>query len=311
MMVAGNGHPGDGWFSPLHEKSLRLPDGRGLGWAEYGLETGRPLLYCHGCPGSRREAGFAAAAAERLGLRLLAVDRPGYGKSTGLPDRTLQSCAEDLAWLAARLGLENILILGVSGGGPFAAATARRLAERAEALGLVCPVGPLTGPGSPAGLPLRWSLLRLIRPRGLLWRWLAAFLARRAESSPERVLHWVGRRLGPADRQLLADPGVRPLLVSSLAEALSRKGRGLVPDLQALAGPWGFDPAELTCPVRIWHGLDDRIVPPAFSRALASRMATAGAVFLAGEGHFSLPILQAETILRDLAAAGKRKQPAL
>jgi len=295
----------------VHEDVLRLPDGRELGWAEYGLESGRPLLYCHGCPGSRLEAGLAAAAAERLGLRLLAADRPGYGRSTGWSDRTLQGCAEDLTRLIARLGLGNVLVLGVSGGGPFAAATASHLAERAEALGLVCPVGPLTGPGSPAGLPLGWRLLRLIGPWGLLWRRPAALLSRWAGSSPERILHFVGRGLGPADRRLLAEPGVRSLLVSSLAEALSRKGRGLVPDLRALAEPWGFDPAELTCPVRIWHGLDDGIVPPAFSRALASRMATAGTVFLAGEGHFSLPILQAETILRDLAAAGKRKHPAL
>lgn len=74
--------------APVGGRLLSLPNGRILAWSEFGDPTGRPLLYCHGTPGSRLEAGLAHGVAVKCGLRLLAVDRPGYGHSTAAPGRT-------------------------------------------------------------------------------------------------------------------------------------------------------------------------------------------------------------------------------
>src|SRR6185312_3853086 len=106
------------------EHRVRLADGRTLACLELGDPSGPPVLYFHGYPGSRLEARVAAAAARRLGLRLLAVDRPGFGQSTFQTGRSIGAWAADVAALADRLALGRFSIVGVSGGGPYALACA-------------------------------------------------------------------------------------------------------------------------------------------------------------------------------------------
>ena len=69
--------------------TLRLGDSRTLGYAQYGRPDGQPLFYFHGHPGSRLEARFAHEAAARAGLRVIALDRPGYGLSDSQPGRAI------------------------------------------------------------------------------------------------------------------------------------------------------------------------------------------------------------------------------
>ena len=62
-----------------HDQTFALPDGRLLGFAEYGYPSGKPLLFFHGFPTSRLEASSGDDAARRRKLRLISIDRPGYG----------------------------------------------------------------------------------------------------------------------------------------------------------------------------------------------------------------------------------------
>ena len=125
------------------EHRLRLADGRTLACLEFGDPAGPPVLYFHGYPGSRLEARVAADAARRLGLRLLAVDRPGFGQSTFQAGRTVGGWAADVAALADHLALERFSLVGVSGGAPYALACAAQLSHRLARVALVCPLGPL------------------------------------------------------------------------------------------------------------------------------------------------------------------------
>ncbi|MGI4944133.1 MAG: alpha/beta fold hydrolase, partial [Janthinobacterium lividum] len=93
---------------------------------EYGDPAGPPVLYFHGWPASRLEAGLIPD----LSVRLLALDRPGYGRSTPQPGRTLLDWPADVAAVADRLGLAKFHVVGLSGGGPYAAACALALPDR-------------------------------------------------------------------------------------------------------------------------------------------------------------------------------------
>jgi pimeloyl-ACP methyl ester carboxylesterase len=92
--------------------TLTLPDGRKLGYAEYGSSTGQAVIYLHGLPGSRLEAASLHAFGLELGVRIIAPDRPGIGWSSPHPGRTLLGFAQDVARLAEHLGLRvfNVLV---------------------------------------------------------------------------------------------------------------------------------------------------------------------------------------------------------
>lgn len=187
--------------------TLKLSDGRVLGWEEMGDRHGKPVLAFHGAPACRLLFGPASEPAQCHGLRLIAPDRPGYGLSTPHPGRTLASWADDVASLMRHLGIETAPIVGISGGGPYAVSTAARLGARISALALVSPLGEIGVPEAVAmthrgqrsfflGLP---RLPRLLRRSSLMAR--VAFLA-----APNMSIASFAATLSPADRRILADP---------------------------------------------------------------------------------------------------------
>jgi pimeloyl-ACP methyl ester carboxylesterase len=119
---------------------LVLRDGRRLGYAQYGQPDGEPIVYFHGHPGSRLEARLAHEPAAAPGLRVIALDRPGYGLSDFLPGRAITDWPADVTAAADALGIGRFSVAGASGGGPrwagtrpgsFRAATPRCFRARA------------------------------------------------------------------------------------------------------------------------------------------------------------------------------------
>jgi pimeloyl-ACP methyl ester carboxylesterase len=70
-------------------QQIRLRDGRMLGFAEYGVPTGVPIVYFHGWPSSRLEPYAVREVCVQLGVRMIAADRPGFGLSDFQPGRTI------------------------------------------------------------------------------------------------------------------------------------------------------------------------------------------------------------------------------
>ena len=91
--------------------TLLLPDGRKLGYAQYGSQTGRSVFYVHGHPASRLEGAHLHDLGLKLGARIIAPDRPGIGWSSPQPDRTLLDYPKDLENLADHLKLESYGVL--------------------------------------------------------------------------------------------------------------------------------------------------------------------------------------------------------
>ena len=119
---------------PGQTRTLQLPDGRQLTYTEHGPKGGVPLIYNHGFTSSRREYEALAPLVEAagLGVRVIAVDRPGIGGSTFDPDRTIGGWAEDVAFLVDHLGIGRFSVMGVSGGGPYALSVAAGLGPQID-----------------------------------------------------------------------------------------------------------------------------------------------------------------------------------
>lgn len=283
------------------EHRIRLADERTLACLELGDPGGAPVIYFHGFPGSRLEARLAADAAERLGLRLLAPDRPGFGESTFLPGRTIGNWAADVAELTDQLGLQRFAVVGVSGGGPYALGCAARIPGRLGGVALVGALGPLAGMRSTRGMVALNRLALALAARSPSMARLAIGLAARwVRQRPERFLARMSAGAPAADRAVLTDAGYRAIFGASTAEALRQGGRGVAWELTLLARAWDFRLKEVSVPVRIWQGLADNIVPAAMARRLAGELPTSETQYLPGEGHLSLVARRLDAVLADL-----------
>jgi len=223
------------------EGRVVLSDGRRLGYRATGAPDGDPLFYFHGFPGSRLEADLLCKEAGAGGWRVFAIDRPGMGMSDFMRGRTLHDWPRDVEEFANALRIDHFTVIGVSGGGPYAAITAWALKKRVRATGIVCGLGPLQkgaemGPFPRGALALKRYFPWLIRSAYfpiafVLARWPLALLDARAESLP------------PRDRAALETDGARRSLAASFRESV-RQGSAAAHRKSGLLPPMAFQPGR-------------------------------------------------------------------
>ena len=267
-------------------RTLRLRDGRSLGYAVYGDPDGRPGFYFHGFPGSRLEARIADRTAARLGICIIGLDRPGVGLSDFQPGRTIADWPSDVTEAADALGIDRFPVMGLSGGGPYAAVCALKIPHRLTAAGIVSGMGPVHIPGATDGADWQSRLFFAVAHR-LPWVTGPAmsWLGRQIRRQPDRLLDRMSAGLPEADRAVLARPEVRASLQEDIVEAFRRGSRGPALELALYVRPWGFPLEEIPIEVHLWHGEADASVPPAMGRYVARAIPNCRARFYPGEGH--------------------------
>lgn len=232
-------------------------DGRALEAWVGGDPDGPLVAVLHGCPDTRHVAMTWDAAAREVGVRLLCVNRPGYGRSTAHPS-THGSVADDLAGVATELGHDSFAVLGMSVGGAYAVATAARHPDRVAALGLVATQPPGTRSDDVE------ALVADVAPEFLAWR----ATVDPDDPDDERLTERWLTMLPPADAALVAPLGPSGV-AASVREALVPPD-GYLRDAALLHRPWEHAPSEVRCPVHAWFGEDDdRSGAPAAADLLA------------------------------------------
>lgn len=293
-------------------QTLSLRDGRRLGYGEYGKPDGEPGFYFHGHPGSRLELQFADEAAADAGVRIIGLDRPGYGLSDFQPHRTILDWPRDVEEVADMLGLDRFSVLGSSGGGPYALACAHEIPERITRVGVISGVGPYNAPGATRGM--RWQnrvgfqLGARFPPLARLIMWS---MGRQVRRRPERTLDAIAQAMSRADAEIAGRPEVRRILAAVIAEAFRQGSRGAALDVVLLGRPWGFRLDGIKPVVFLWQGEADVLVPPAMGRHLAAQIPNCHATFFPGEGHLLVvghmsEIVQAFTLSAGGKAEGER-----
>jgi pimeloyl-ACP methyl ester carboxylesterase len=270
-----------------------------MGYAELGRPDGRPIVLLHGFLSSRLAGVLADADARALGVRLIAVDRPGHGLSDFKRRRRVAHWVPDVASLADVLGLDRFAVLGVSTGGPYAAACAALLPQRVRTAGIVSGWAPSNAPRTKPGvrLPFVPALGRHVR---LLRRVALSRAARRLAKDGSRFLDRATRDAPPADRAVVANEALRLVLVDDMREALRQGARGPARDARVVNRRWGFKLEEIRVPVWLWHGQEDRNVPPALARFLSERIPGSRTTFYRADGHISTFVGHVAEILQAL-----------
>jgi pimeloyl-ACP methyl ester carboxylesterase len=289
----------------MQSSKILLSDGRRLAYAEYGDPKGYPLIWCHGNPGSRREADLLEPTLlQRAHVRAIVPDRPGIGLSTWRGSRKITDWPTDIAALAAALKLEQFALFGFSGGAPYALACARAMPHRITRTAIVSGIGPLDVLDEAARHQAGPAYFAAARRS----YWLAHFKLwqmQRGLRRPDKLMAQIFEALPEIDQETLNEPRTRQSFLNLLHEAFRQGGRGLAYDALLIARPWGFSLREIKLPIDLWHGDADRSAPLAMGGFMAEQLPNSYLHILRGEGHFSVPLRHFPAILRRLVAPGE------
>jgi pimeloyl-ACP methyl ester carboxylesterase len=273
------------------ERVVRTADGRTLAVEEAGDLDGRPVLVHMGTPNSRRLYGRNVADAADRGLRLISYDRPGYGGSAPHPGRNVADCAGDVRAICAALGIDRLAMWGISGGGPHVLACAALLPDLVVAAASLASSAPYGAEGLDwfadmgQGNADDFGLLLADEDaaRVKLEKDREEFLAAPADDLAEGLKSL----LSPVDAAVLTGE-LAAYLAYSMREGLAPGGQGWWDDSLAEASPWGFDLAQISVPVLLLHGRQDKFVPFGHGQWLAAHIPGVEARLTDDDGHLTL-----------------------
>lgn len=288
------------------EHRIETPDGRVLAVMEGGDPAGPAVVVHHGTPMSRLLYGPNLADAEARGLRLIGYDRPGYGDSTPQPGRTVADAATDVATIADALGIDRFATWGISGGGPHALACAALLPERVVAAASLAGAAPyeaegldfLAGMGE--GNVKEFGLI--LEGREKLEPFLCAERDALLAAGQEGLAEGMRTLLTPVDAAAFTGETAE-FLFESLRVGSANRIDGWLDDDLAFVKPWGCSVEQISVPVLLWQGAEDRFVPLAHGEWLASRIPTCQAHLSPEDGHITLLVRRVGEVHEWLAAA--------
>ena len=279
------------------------PDGRTLDVYLDGPERAVPLLFHNGTPSSGQlYAPFVEAASQR-GLTMVSFSRAGYGSSTRNPGRSVADVIPDVAAVLDQLGAQRFYTLGWSGGGPHALACAALLPSRLIGAATVGGIAPYDAKG------LDWmagmgeeniaGFGAALAGEAALSTFLDEVAPSFASVTPDEVAARLGNLVSEVDRSAISGEAAA-WLADVFRESVRNGIWGWHDDELAFVRPWGFSVGDISVPVAIWQGLQDRFTPFAHGEWLASHIPGVHPHLLADHGHLSLGVNSFGRILDDL-----------
>lgn len=276
----------------MKDHTIKLNDGRNLGYMEYGCQSGVPFLLFHGTPGSRKWFTRDEPIFEKYNIRVITPERPGYGNSDFLKNRNLLGWSNDVSELMDKLEIERAHIVGVSGGGAYALGCASQIPERVVSATLVSSVAP---PGI-EGYTEEMAggnkfIFFLVNKLPILARLLLLMSARAFRKYPDKVLAQIESQLCESDIRVLRESTGKDIensFAMHTQEAYKTGVNGALSDLKLVSNSWDINFADINVPILLWHGESDTLSPIAGGKYLSQVIPNIEANFIPDAGHFLL-----------------------
>jgi pimeloyl-ACP methyl ester carboxylesterase len=271
---------------PGRDAEVVLDDGSVLEYWDGGDPMGRLVINHPGTPVTRLMGRWGHDAAVAAGVRLVSVNRPGYGGSTLAQGRpSLLNVGRDTVALAEQLGADEFGVFGCSGGGPYAAATAVAGGRRVRALGVVGGIGPWRLLEAPDVNPEDRACLALADTGDPDGAWTCMYeqaVGERGRLRPEDYRELIFRG---EDSALVRDEPYRELWLENL-RAVRENLRGYVADNLAWGVDWDVDVRDVTAPTLLFYGTGDKPCSPDLHGAwYADRIPNAELTVIESPGH--------------------------
>lgn len=271
-------------------RQAQLKDGRRLGFAEYGDPSGKPVFLFHDLWGNRTLRHPDDSILSRLGIRLIGIDRPGFGLSTRKPGRSLMDVVDDIMLLSKALKIDHFAVLGYSAGGPYALAAAYRFPAIVTRCAVVCSLPPMDhaqGFQAVHGYYSRLfqlasgmeSFFRLLM-RGFFW----------LDSQREAAQHIreFAAAMPKADQQVLRELGVYSRRRDMWDEIRRGGSDAFADEMVTLVKSWGFRLQSIRIPVDIWWGELDAFSAPLVGKRMQTFIPNASLRLEPQAGHLIL-----------------------
>jgi pimeloyl-ACP methyl ester carboxylesterase len=251
----------------------------------FGAAGGKPVFHFHGQLSSRLEAGYFHDAAVRAGVRLVALDRPGFGRSPAKPNRTLGEWPGAVADVADQLGIDGFGVLAISAGVKYAAAVLLGLPDRITGARWVSSFGPVDGAGALDGARPRVRMAMGIYRASERAGWWSSL-------ATGAIMRWGLPKVSSQVARMYGERAA-PVLLSSVEQGAS----GIHEEYRLMAAPWALELGKIRQPVEIWHGADDNIAPLRMAERLARMVPGSRLHVVAGANHVTLFSQHAAEIL--------------
>ncbi len=294
---------------PALEGTVAVRGDRRLSFAEYGPRRGPAIIWMHGTPGARRQIPLEAREyADRQGVRIIGLDRPGIGSSTAHLYPDILDWTRDLELVLDTLAVDTVRVIGLSGGGPYALAAGAALPDRVHGVGVLGGVAPTRGADATDGGAIQLAvhlapLLSVTRvPLGIALTQTIRLV--RPLAGPALDLYAAVQPEG--DKALLARPEFKAMFLDDLLNGSRFQSSAALNDLVLFTRHWGFEAADVSVPVRWWHGDADHIVPFRHGEHVVGRLPDATMSVIDGESHLGgLGI--AQDVITTLMELGPRR----
>ena len=271
-------------------RQAQLQDGRRLGFAEYGDPAGKPVILFHDLWGNRTLRHPDDSILTRLGIRLIGMDRPGFGLSTRKPGRSLMDVVDDVMLLAKALKIDRFAVLGYSAGGPYALASAWRFPQIITRCAVVSSLPPMDNAQGFQAVHAYYSrLFQLASGMESLFRLLMrGFFWIDSQREAAQYVREFAAALSAADRKILQNIGV----YSSRREMWNEIRRGgsdsFVDEMVTLVQSWGFHLQAIQVPVDVWWGEADVFSAPMVGKRIQTLIPNARLHLEPQAGHLIL-----------------------
>ena len=272
------------------EEFILLKDGRRLGYKEYGAKNGFPILALHGTPGSRVWFTENDPISMELDIRLITIDRSGYGLSDEKKNRTIIDFNEDIDHIVHQLELDKFSIFGVSGGGAYALAYASKQNSKIAKVGTVASAYEFEKGKTPRDM-CKANRMAFYMAKRLPWllrfnyKQQRKLLYARPDLYQESIQKHIGH-LCISDQEVAKNSETAESMALHFREAFRNSAVEAVQELRLLGDNWGVDFSQITAQVEVWHGEEDTLSPISGMKTFLKRIPNTHSNFIKGKGHF-------------------------
>ena len=271
----------------MQELLFIRPNGQTVAYFDYGQSDDVVFLH-HGSPSAGPIPPHIRRNADAHKFRIIEVVRPGYGSSTAISDRSVNTVSQINLDIADSLGIENFAIFGGSGGGPHALATGHLAGSRCKALLIVAGIAPFDDPNFDfaAGMSEEIREKRLLALTSM--EDFEASLSEEATKMSSYNFDQIKEKFNVDPENPISDERILSMQVR-VQYSFMQGARGWIDDERAFQKPWGFSLGDISMPVQLWAGTKDVNVPPAHAEYLRRMIPNSELLIVEDKNHFTIP----------------------